>query len=132
MSAAIPEGVPDSLKNSFRGSLQYGNEKSLRHRMRRILREFSEKTGRLICNVNADFIHGVVQTRNHLTHNLPVAENGVLRGSEIHFASDKTRVLTLVLLLKRIGLEEDLICKCLERNSSLAFQRMHYLNAREK
>jgi hypothetical protein len=64
---AIPEKTESRLKDRLREYLKYGNEFSLRTRIKEILNSYEELIG-LFIKDEEKFVNDVVETRNYLTH----------------------------------------------------------------
>lgn len=112
---AIPDSVEGGLKDSLKSRIGYGNEFSLRTRLRRlfdsdgyreILSEFAE-------NRNA-FIGEVVDTRNYLTHYEGIEKAAI--GEELDPFIRKLKILLEICLLTELGFSTEEIKKLFPRD----------------
>src|SRR5659263_128045 len=71
---AIPDLSNKDLKESLKKRMQYGNEFSLRKRLKEIIKKCNSFTNSLIPN-ETEFIEDIVNTRNFLTHYDKKGEN---------------------------------------------------------
>ena len=65
---SIPGEVPPNLKSKLKDVLKYGNELSLRRRLKEVSQRLAEKEAADIICLDSAFISDVVDTRNYLTH----------------------------------------------------------------
>jgi hypothetical protein len=108
--AAIPSTTPRDLRESLkRGKIKYGNEYSLRKRLRCLLCSLEDDTVRMITDKPSEFCENVVATRNYYTHYTSELESEAFSDAELVRACLRLRVLLTVVLFKEIGLEEALI-----------------------
>jgi len=105
---ALPHQMDRGLRNSITNRLKYANEPTLKTRLRQMLDRLEEQTRLLVCTDSKKFATGIVNTRNYLTH-YSEPDNTVLDSTEMHWATQKMRLLMTALLLKRAGLSEEVI-----------------------
>ena len=117
--SAIPPNTPLPLKESLKGRLKYGNEYSLRKRVKNLLDELSESCLRLVTDNPESFIKSIVDTRNYLTHYTDELKTKALEGTDLYNANLRLKILLTTLLLKELGLEEEKIAELLSRNSNI-------------
>ena len=119
---SIPGNVPEELKEAIKRSLGYANERTLRERILAILEGLQHETTALFCVKPKDFVRGVVETRNHLTH-YSGRSDSILKGMELHWATIKLQTMMKVLLLKRLGIPESEVHSLLKKNHDLSTER---------
>jgi hypothetical protein len=108
--AAIPATTPQDLRNSLKmGKIEYGNEYSLRKRLRLLLCSLEDNTVRMITDNPGQFSEQVTATRNYYTHYTSTLQSQAFAGAELFRACLRLRVLLTIVLLKEIDLEESLI-----------------------
>lgn len=107
---AIPSNVPADLKTSLvNGRLMYGNEHSLRKRLKDLLRSLEPDTLGLVTDKASAFADRIVDTRNYLTHLLVGSPPPSCSGTELLWAFYRLRVLLTIVLWKHLGIPEDMI-----------------------
>jgi hypothetical protein len=107
---AIPEKVPRDLKNSLvEGKLKYGNEYSLRKRLRDLLKTLAPDTLALVTESDGEFAKWVVNIRNDLTHLSPDSAQSAYTSRDLLKAYFQLRVLLTIVLLKHLGIPEEMI-----------------------
>ena len=97
--------VEKSFKESLKAKLKYGNEYSLRKRLKDLLSKFRDITKEFIANED-DFIGKVVTTRNRLTHLDKDLEDAA--GSEFLFEmTQKLKVILQICILRELEFSKD-------------------------
>ncbi|HYX72378.1 MAG TPA: HEPN domain-containing protein [Nitrososphaera sp.] len=114
---AIPAGTESSLKASLKARLKYGNEYSLRKRIKLLLDELTEDCRMLITKEPNNFISSVVDTRNYLTHYDRSLKPDVLEDADLYNASLSLKVFLTIFLLKELEIKEQKIVELLSRNN---------------
>lgn len=114
--SAIPAGTPTPLRDSLKERLKYGNEYSLRKRLKEIFAGISDGNKKLIAPNIATFISNVADTRNYLTHYTDHLREETLEGVDLFNAILRLKILLTVLLLKELGIEEGLITELVSAN----------------
>lgn len=99
---AIPDGVGSDLKESLRTRIRYGNEFSLRKRLRELYDKHQLVLDKFIENKN-NFIESVVETRNYLIHHDKDLEEQTSRGIALYELSQKLKKLVEICLLSQMG-----------------------------
>ena len=119
---AIPAGTPNDLTERLKGTLKYGNELSLRTRLRRLLRGLApESQGVLLGKLTVDqFVAEIVDTRNYYTHYSSVSPN-VLCGNRLLDRVRRLRQLVAMAFLLEIGVGEALVRESLASLPGRAF-----------
>lgn len=124
LTAAIPSEVAPAHRKSLEKRIEHGHEYSLRKRIKLLLESLSEKARSLVCSSPSAFVSGVADTRNYLTHYTEELKGQALHGAELHWACERMLMLLRFLLLKEIGISEDLSCTRVAENSTL-MQHIH-------
>ena len=106
---AIPAHVPSELKVSLEtGTLKYGNEYSLRKRLKDLLRSLEPETVELVTDKASTFADRIVNTRNYFTHALVDSPPPSSSGSELLWAFYRLRALLTIVLWKHLGIPESM------------------------
>ncbi|MGE0082950.1 MAG: HEPN domain-containing protein [Desulfococcaceae bacterium] len=107
---SIPKEIPNDLKNSLKSRLKYGNEHSLRKRVKDTLKNLHEETIKTIFPNLKDFSNQIIDTRNYLTHYSEELREKALQSSELFYVTQRLTALITLLLLKQMGMpEQDII-----------------------
>ena len=122
LMAAIPSDIRDDLRDAITRSLGFANERTLRERFSSLVECLSDDTKNLFCVDANEFIKGVVNTRNHLTH-YSKHSKFVLKGMALHWASLKIQTMMKILLLLRLGIPEAKLCSLIGENYQLGNER---------
>ena len=122
---AIPESLCDELKDSIKRSISHSNGPTLRERFHSLFSSMCSETVDLICSNPNDFVSGIVDTRNHLTH-YGERKKTVLRGRGLHWATCKLQVMMKILLFLHVGVPEDVTRKIFKENHNLAKDRENW------
>ena len=107
---AIPPSIPQGLRDSLISKLKYGNEISLRNRLKELLNGLIWDD----CLINfiknrGQFIAAVVDTRNYLVHYDKSLEENALTASGLSHCNELLRLVLFVLLYQHIGIPTDLV-----------------------
>ena len=113
LESAIPDYIEDNHKKSLKSRLKYGNEFSLRTRLKRIFKDNQENL-KMFIKSKGKFIITVVDTRNYLTHydqeqDEPIVEN-------LELLIQKLKILLEICLLKELGFSSEEIKDLFSRN----------------
>lgn len=90
------------LKTSLKSRLEYGNEFSLRKRLKDIFSKYQKLLNRFIENKMA-FIHKVVETRNYLTHYHKDRKEDAVSVDDLLYLTEKLKILVEICLLTELG-----------------------------
>jgi len=131
MNSVIPTNVIGGHRSSLKNRIKFGNEHSLRKRLRGLLDELSVDTHVLICNSTNNFVNGIVETRNYHSHYTDDLRDKALKGVELAWACDKLQMMFRILLLKNIGVEEELIRERISNHFRLGQQRFLWKDVAE-
>lgn len=121
LKKAIPEEVCGEFRESLESRISFGNEYSLRTRIKLLFMELEDETRQLLTQDVKALVGKIVATRNYFTHYTSSLKKKALSGDELHYANQKLRVLLIVLLLKEVGLSEPLIRDALCGNNELLY-----------
>lgn len=113
---AIPEGVGSELKDRLMEYLKYGNEFSLRKRLKEIFEEYKEILDKFIEN-KKDFIEKVVNTRNYFTHHGMELKEHAASGEDLYHLTQKLRMCLEICLLTEIGFSSEEIKVLISKNN---------------
>ena len=103
---AIPINIEPSLREHLKNTIKYGNEFSLRRRLRDLIEGLEEKT-REILQIDAAFQSDVVEARNYYAHlHDAMKPTCVGDGKAIYYLNQKLSALFLILVLKTLGMPE--------------------------
>ena len=97
----IPPGFPDDLRDAIKSRIKYGNEYSLRKRIRGLFESTDNETRSLISKDYKYFIGKVVDTRNYFTHYDEELKSAALSGSELYYTCQRLKIFVIILLLKK-------------------------------
>ena len=117
---SIPSVVSASHRTKLKSQITFGNEYSLRKRVENLLDSLQPETLNLICVSRSLFVKGVVNTRNYLTHYTDELRATALRDADLYWAGEKIALLVRVVLLKHVGIPEELICDRIRKYPPLA------------
>jgi hypothetical protein len=113
LEKAIPDSVEGGFKDSLKSKIKYGNEFTLRTRLKEFFDEYQENLSEFIENKNA-FIGEVVDTRNYLTHYDKKGKAAI--GEELFPIIQKLKILLEICLLIELGFSSEKIKKLFSRN----------------
>ena len=105
---SIPEGVRSGLKDRLKEYLKYGNEFSLRKRLKEIFDKNQEILDGHIGNKKA-FIEKVVDTRNYQTHHDEELKERAASGEDLYRLIQKLKMLLEICLLTELGFTSEKI-----------------------
>jgi hypothetical protein len=127
----LPDDVSQALADGIRGALAFGNMPRLKLQVGRLIESLNPQTQELFCVNRDEFIRGIVDTRNYLTH-YSNRYDRVLQGAQLHWATVKLKLLLDILLLKRIGLTETLIQQGFRTNHRFSGERTVWKEVSER
>jgi hypothetical protein len=113
MTQCIPIGIDADHKISLKSRIRYGNEYSLRKRMKELVSSLEENTRQAILPSNNYYSGIIVDTRNYFTHYDEGMRDTCLKGEDLYYGNQRLKILIIILLLKTIGLDEKIIIKSL-------------------
>ena len=114
--AAIPEEVGSDFKNRLKEYLKYGNEFSLRKRLKEFFDKYRKILDKFIEDEDA-FIEKVVNTRNYQTHHDKELKERAASGEDLYRLTQKLKMCLEVCLLAELGFSLEEIKDLFSRNS---------------
>ncbi len=124
---AIPSHVASDHRDSLKSRIKYGNEISLRKRLMKTFDSLPVDAIDCICHSLKEFVSGIVDTRNYLTHYSDELRPLALRGADLHWTSEQLAMLTRILLLRSLGIDIARIVEHVRSHSRLMQYRQLYL-----
>jgi hypothetical protein len=115
--ATLLKGCPNQQREWLKKKLEYANELSLRHRMRRMLDPFGDLYGG--AKQREYFIGKVTDTRNYLTHYGTELTQQAATGEELWKLCMRLEALFQLHFLRLIGLEGDFMSNLAKENDAL-------------
>ncbi len=112
---AIPDGVRSDLKDRLKEYLKYGNEFSLRKRLKEIFDKYQEILNGFIGDKDA-FIEKVVATRHYHTHHDEDLKQHAASGEVLYRLTQKLEMLLVICLLTELGFNSKEIKDLFSRN----------------
>lgn len=109
----------NDLKQKLKKSLEYGNEFSLRKRIKDLFSKMDEETIKILIGNNEKpntFIDKIVNTRNHLTHPDNRNTPNIAQTDELFQINHQLKCLAMILLLTTLGVPEKIIAQRLKEN----------------
>ncbi|HVA47687.1 MAG TPA: HEPN domain-containing protein [Pirellulales bacterium] len=128
--AAIPSEVGEDHRASLKNRIKYGNEHSLRKRLSGLLGSMGPQMVACVCASASDFTSGIVDTRHYFTHLTDELRPKALSGIPLAWACDKLQMLLRLLLLRWVGVDEQLIVARVTHHPRLA--QYIYLGNRQR
>lgn len=113
---SIPEQVPPNLKARLKGVLQYGNELSLRRRLKEISRRLEKNGTADIMSLDSAFINDVVDNRNYLTHYDESLQEKAKTGEELYELYAKLILTVMVVVFAELDAPMTLVKERLQRH----------------
>lgn len=101
---AIPRRLNADLAAALKGRLRYGNEVSLRSRIRDSLKKIGSEGGALVANDAGVFVRRVTDTRNYLTHYDPSLKSRAATGVDLYWLTRRLERLMMLLLFRDMGI----------------------------
>jgi hypothetical protein len=119
LSNAISAELDSGHRESLKSRIKYGNEYSLRKRIGELLESLNEKTLSRLSPTNKYFTGVIVDTRNYLTHYDDELKDVALKDADLYWANQRLRIFISLLLLKEIGVPEELILNSMVENNKV-------------
>lgn len=120
----LVENIPNEIKGSEDGRnlaerlkeyLRYGNELSLRRRLKDILNTHKAVFTGLIED-EAEFINDVINTRNYFTHYNEKLREEAASGADLFYLTEKLKILVETCLLSELGFRNEEISSFFHKN----------------
>jgi hypothetical protein len=116
---AIPGGVDSSLRESLKWGLRYGYQYSLRRRLKALLQNLQEDTLSTLKISRDDFVDQVKTARDFFTHWDRGSTKDSMKGFDLWNLVSKLEAITRLVLLKHLGVNEQMILTRMLGNRSL-------------
>jgi hypothetical protein len=123
MIAAIPRQTDQSLRSALKKRLQYGNEFSLRRRLKELARMLPPEVLGLIHQNMRPLLERAVQTRNYLTHYDATDQTDAFHGSQLFWATRSLRWFFVAVLLTDMGVPGPTLANALSNMRDLTHVR---------
>jgi len=119
IAKGIIDNLPSTLDDDFRRSLvsriKYGNELSLRRRIKEIYDRHKEVIQSII-EKRDEFIEDVINTRNYLTHHDTSVAHLALKDINLFRISNRLQLIIEICLLSEIGISGESIAKIFSKD----------------
>lgn len=119
LMGAIPPKTPKEMRDKLKGTLEWTNEPSLRHRLRALIALARDGRSGVMPAYSKSFVDAVVATRNHETHHGDTPSK-LLTGANMHWSIRRLVALLTALFLRRLGLPSDVIDSVISRHREFA------------
>jgi hypothetical protein len=106
---AIPDGIKGDHRSSLKSRLRYGNELSLRTRLKKLLESISDDAMNNLQIDRRSFVCDVVDARNDFTHWVQEREEDRPNGAHLANLLSSLLALTQLITLKHLGVDESLV-----------------------
>ena len=116
LTDAIPNEAPSDLKAKLKDVLKYGNEFSLRRRLKEISQRLTEKGAEHFVCFDSAFINDVVNTRNYLTHYDKSLQASAKTGESLYQLYAKLALTVMVVVFTELGVSKELIMEKLRQH----------------
>lgn len=107
--------IEPSFKEALKSKLKYGNEYSLRKRLKDLFEKYKEIIDGFIENKDI-FINRVVDTRNYLTHYDKNLREKAVDGKQLYYVIQQLKIVIVICLLSELGFNLKEIKNLLARN----------------
>lgn len=122
LTNAFPSGMDHDLKASLKSRIKYGNEHSLRKRLKKLFADLQPDTVKLVADDSSRFVGTIVDSRNYFTHlSEELESSAILEGSELFYTTHRLRIFLTILLLRELEIDEPSIVSVIQNNSKLNF-----------
>lgn len=124
LNSFIDQFVPRALKDKLKGSVKYGNEFTLKKRLVELSDTLSLESKTLIFGSDKKvnkFLQKLVSTRNYLTHYDESGKSNIIDIDDRFYAIQRLKVFIALLLLKELGIPENLILNNIKENNQLHY-----------
>jgi hypothetical protein len=108
LRAAVPESVPDDLRQRISDTIKYANEYSLRKRLKELLCSLDGSTLEILKISDVAAVSDlIVKTRNYLTHFDEQSRTSLVDDIVgMHYMNERLTALLFILILKKLGMNE--------------------------
>ena len=130
LNAALPSNIGTDHRQSLKSRIKYGNEISLRKRLKDLVTRLALPLRKHILGGDGDVPDRWIATRNYYTHWDDISHKDALDGIDMHHAHVRMRHLLRALYLDLVGIPQEAIGKSLT-NSCDESQYLIQLNNSE-
>ena len=116
LTNCISNSLDSDHKQSLKSRIKYGNEFSLRKRMKDMIDTLDKSVKDSILPSKNYYSGVIVDTRNYLTHYDQDLKDVSLDGSNLFYANQRLKMLLILLLLKEIGVNDVSVIQVLKEN----------------
>jgi hypothetical protein len=122
LCAAIPADLDEDFRRKLKDTMKYGFQYSLRTRLKALLSNLTERTKEAVVQEKmSNFIDRIVQVRNYLTHFDETEKPAIVDDLEsMYNLNQRFRALSIILLLKYLGVPEDKVTNGVTSHLGLA------------
>ena len=119
--------IEPSFKKALESKLKYGNEYSLRKRLKDLFEKYKEVVDDFIEDKDI-FINRVVDTRNYLTHYDKNLREKAVDGEQLYYVTQQLKIVIVICLLSELGFNFKEIKNLLAKNRryKYVFNRKHF------
>jgi hypothetical protein len=110
---SIPQELDSDFKASLKSRIRYGNEYSLRKRMKDLVSCLDKTTQNTLLPTANYFSGKLVDTRNYFTHYDEDLKDEALEGAELFYANQRLKIFLTLLLLKEVGIQDEIAIQLL-------------------
>ena len=107
--------IEPSFKEALKSKLKYGNEHSLRKRLKDLFEKYKEVVDDFIEDKDI-FVNRVVDTRNYLTHYDKNLMEKAVDGEQLYYVTQQLKIVIVICLLSELGFNFKEIKNLLARN----------------
>ena len=118
--------INDEVKEIFRNKVALINYHTLKDRLKDIFEKYQTISVRIDKDKRKYLIQEIVETRNYYTHFDKRLEEKVKTKNSLRQPSEKLRYILEMMLLKEIGLSDELVTFFLQRPTSYHTENPHY------
>jgi len=94
--------IEPSFKEALKSKLNYGNEYSLRKRLKDLFEKYKEVVDDFIKDKDI-FVNKVVYTRNYLTHYDKNLREKAVDGKQLYYVTQQLKIIIVICLLSELG-----------------------------
>jgi ApeA N-terminal domain 1 len=107
--------------------LNYGNEFSLRKRLKELLDQFWKNLLEDFVSNKSTFVKNIVNTRNYLTHYDEDLKDKAVQGEGLYYLNERLKLFLIILLLDQLGIPRNDIFEIINNHG-----RFNYLKIKSK
>lgn len=116
IKVAIPDSAGPKLRSRLIDLLSFGNQFSLRKRIKDLTNRFDSLSKNKIIDINSALINKIVDSRNYYTHYDPSLESKAARGIELYDLNQQIILILTVIIFEILGANIDDVKKQLQNH----------------